>query len=165
MRDFDAVIEALTRRRLRPALVQALASPGLFVAMRDAADAVAIGHLLYGLRPVADSLRSMPDAGGFRAALTAVRTRLLHVGERPPRDQAAAYLQRRPAASASSRWASIIPTGRPLRKLSSSSAAPGRRVLRPCLENAVVDLSAVAGRIARRRGVDPWRSGRTAHRA
>lgn len=136
------ITELRERSGIKIPLVQEIASPRFAIASAPAGEAVAIGHLLYGLKPVADRLKG--DMTGIRPALAAIRSRLVHVGERLAGDAAAPYL-----ANATGRLG-VVPIGiqhgyRPIRSeaymIVGGAKAP---VLRPCLESTVVDLSAVA---------------------
>jgi alanine racemase len=75
-RGFAALLERLAAQGIRPPVTQVWASSGLQAAMPDVCNAVCVGHLLYGLTTVDDAVA--PPAG-LRRALTAIKTRLIHV--------------------------------------------------------------------------------------
>jgi alanine racemase len=138
---FNRIVRALAADGIRPRITQAVASPGLFGALDDPNNAVAVGHALYGLDPFAagSGLSAPLD---LQPALTAVRAKLVHVGSSPPMEDAASYLRHR-----GHRLLGVIPVGihhsyRPTDAdafvLVNGQRAP---VLRPCLENSVIDLS------------------------
>ncbi len=144
--DFAALVRTLEAAGLRPKVVQALASPALFAGLDDPGDAVAIGHVLYGIRPVGPDVSS-PGEARFEPALTAIRTRLVNVGRRPPDGQAAAYLRNVAGPTG------VIPVGlchgyRPTSPDAFVIAA-GRKVpvLRVCLENTILDLSGLGASV------------------
>jgi len=58
---------------------QARASSCIAVGLSDRANAVCVGHLLYGLTPFDD----LADIPGVRPVLRAIRSRLIHVGRHP----------------------------------------------------------------------------------
>lgn len=75
---FDALLRRLADAGIRPPVTQARASSGVAAGLGDAANAVCVGHLLYGLSPFSDDKAF--DLGGFRPALRRIRSRLIHVG-------------------------------------------------------------------------------------
>lgn len=140
--DFSALVSDLAATDIRPRTVQALASPGVFAGLPDPGNAVAVGHLLYGVNPVGPLIGS-PAAAAFRPALTAIATRLVKSGPKPPPGEAATYLSGTPGP------VGVVPVGishgyRPVDPeafvLVSGQPAP---ILRVCLENTIVDLSRV----------------------
>lgn len=142
-RMFDEIIAALRAENLEVPVVQSLASPGLATALADRGNAIAVGHLLYGMAPVADSLDA--DIGGYRPALRTISTTLVHLSRRLPGDSAAPYLR----AGIPDGLLGVVPIGihhgyRPFAPaahvLVGGVHAP---VLRPCLENTILDLSEI----------------------
>ena len=145
---FAALISALERDGLRPSITQAIASAGLFAGLDDTSSAVAVGHVLYGLRPVSPAFGDCSGVAKLRPALTAIRTRLVHVGRRPPEGEVHVYL--RNAAGA----VGVVPIGlchgyRPTASQAFMIVAGHKApILRVCMENTVLDLSnvhAIAG--------------------
>lgn len=140
--DFAALVAALERDGLRPPVTQALASPGVFAGLDDGSDAVAVGHVLYGINPVSPAMHS-PGGMALRPALTAIRTRLANVGKRPPDGQAAAYLRHVKGPIG------VVPVGLCHGYRPTAPAAfmivGGRKapILRVCLENTILDLSGI----------------------
>ena len=139
---FRALLTQLADEGIRPPVSQALASSGVFRLPLGEETTVAVGHLLYGLDPMAAG-ETQPGSLPFRPALTAIRTRLEHRGERRPGKEAAAYLKhvRGPLG--------VIPIGihhayRPV-DAEAFVLIDGKeaRVLRPCLENTIIDLADV----------------------
>ncbi|MBM3522433.1 MAG: hypothetical protein FJX57_05700, partial [Alphaproteobacteria bacterium] len=124
---------------VRVPIAQVLASPGLLTGLDDPHNAVATGHLLYGLTPVSAAMAA--DLGGFRPALRSIVSRLVHLGQIG--NDAAAYLRGRSGALG------VIPLGiahgyRPTPGESFVIVGGARApVLRPCLEGTVIDLSQV----------------------
>src|SRR5262245_573289 len=76
---FAALLERLAAKGIRPAVTQVWASSGLLAGLPDACNAVCVGHLLYGLSPVAPSVAA---AGELRPVITAIKTRLVHAAHR-----------------------------------------------------------------------------------
>lgn len=141
---FDGLLEALARTGIEPSVTQSLSSAGVAARLADRCNAVACGYLLCGLAPVAPELADLSD---FRPVLRAIKTRLVHVGRRPPGRRAH---EQAPYLGAGVSATGVIPLG-----LSSGyrSPAPGKQafvllagrrvpVLRVCLENTILDLSA-----------------------
>lgn len=84
---FTGLVRAIEAEHAFPIpYAQAGASAALLRAIPDELNTVAPGHLAYGLSPVPDT---RAEALGFRAALGAVRARLIHVGRREPGDDLA----------------------------------------------------------------------------
>lgn len=73
---FAALLARLAARGIRPPLTQVWASSGLLAGMPDVCTAVCVGHLLYGLSPVAPDVA---PASELRPVMTAIKTRLIHV--------------------------------------------------------------------------------------
>ena len=132
---------------LAAAGIAAMSSGGA-TGLANRCDAVACGSLLYAPAPVVDDLA---DLSGFQPALGAIRTRLYHVSNRAagrPPGSDADYLRHGVSVTGT------IPLGlneayrgpSPGR-VAATMLLRGRRVpvLRVCLENTVLDLSAIAG--------------------
>lgn len=77
---FDSIIASLAKRGLNVPVTQARASAGVLMGLEDASNAVCVGHILYGLSPMAAG--EVPIAG-FEPILQSVRSRLIHVGRHP----------------------------------------------------------------------------------
>jgi alanine racemase len=73
---FAALLARLAGRGIKPPVTQVWASSGLLAGMPDVCNAVCVGHLLYGLSPVAPDVAS---ASHLRPVMTAIKTRLIHV--------------------------------------------------------------------------------------
>ena len=74
---FDALLARLEERGLAPPVTQAGASASIAAGLSDRANAVCVGHLLYGLSPFADA--SVADLSAFRPVLAEVGSRLVQV--------------------------------------------------------------------------------------
>ena len=79
--DFDALLGRLAARGLTPPLTQARASACVAAGLSDRANAVCVGHLLYGISPFADD--SVADLSAYRPVLAEVGSRLIQVAEHP----------------------------------------------------------------------------------
>jgi alanine racemase len=138
---FETLIDGLARDGLRIPLTQISASPWLSTGLSDRQNAVAAGHLLYGLQPVNSRLSIAID--GIRPALRSIVSHLVHIGERLPGLAAAPYLR------GGTGLLGVVPIGishgyRPVPGEAFMIIGGVRaRVLRPCLESTVVDLAAV----------------------
>lgn len=73
---FAALLEHLGSMGIRPAVTQVWASSGLLAQLPDICNTVCVGHLLYGLSTVSDDVA---PATGLRRAMSAIKTRLIHV--------------------------------------------------------------------------------------
>jgi len=73
---FAALLARLAARGIRPPVTQVWASSGLLAGMPDVCNAVCVGHLLYGLSPVAPDVAPASD---LRPVMTTIKTRLIHV--------------------------------------------------------------------------------------
>ena len=78
---FDALLVRLAARGLTPPVTQARASACVAVGLSDRANAVCVGHLLYGLSPFTDDL--LADLSGYRPVLVEVGSRLVQVSDHP----------------------------------------------------------------------------------
>ena len=78
---FDALLERLDERGMRPPVTQARASACVAAGLTDRAGAVCVGHLLYGLSPFADA--SLADLSAYRPVLTEIGSRLIQVSDHP----------------------------------------------------------------------------------
>ena len=68
-------------RGLAPPVTQARASACVAAGLSDRANAVCVGHLLYGLSPFADA--SLADLSAYRPVLAEVGSRLIQVSDHP----------------------------------------------------------------------------------
>ncbi len=73
---FAGLLERLASTGIRPAVTQVWASSGLLAELPDICNTVCVGHLLYGLSTVSDDVA---PATGLRRAMSAIKTRLIHV--------------------------------------------------------------------------------------
>ena len=78
---FDALLTRLGERGLKPPVTQARASACVATGLADRANAVCVGHLLYGLSPFADA--SLADLSAYRPVLSEVGSRLIQVADHP----------------------------------------------------------------------------------
>ncbi len=74
---FEALLAALQRAGIDIPISQALASAGVLAGLRSRANAVCVGHLVYGLSPLEPGEAELV---GFSPVLSAIRGRLIHVG-------------------------------------------------------------------------------------
>ena len=78
---FDALLARLEESGRLPPLTQARASACVAAGLSDRANAVCVGHLLYGLSPFADA--ALADLSAYRPVLAEVGSRLIQVSEHP----------------------------------------------------------------------------------
>ena len=78
---FDALLARLEERGLSPPVTQARASACVAAGLTDRANAVCVGHLLYGLSPFADE--SLADLSPYRPVLAEIGSRLIQVSDHP----------------------------------------------------------------------------------
>ena len=78
---FDTLLARLAERGLTPPVTQARASACVAAGLSDRANAVCVGHLLYGLSPFADD--SVADLSAYRPVLAEIGSRLIQVSEHP----------------------------------------------------------------------------------
>ena len=78
---FDALLVRLAARGLVPPVTQARASACVAAGLSDKANAVCVGHVLYGLSPFADD--SLADLSAYRPVLAEVGSRLIQVSDHP----------------------------------------------------------------------------------
>jgi alanine racemase len=76
--EFDALLGTLAAGGISVPVSQARASSCIAAGLADRANAVCVGHLLYGLSPFAESYS--PAISGIRPVIRAIRSRLIHVG-------------------------------------------------------------------------------------
>ncbi len=77
---FDALLSKLDEAGIYIPVTQAMASSAVLAGLRDSSNAVCVGHLLYGLSPMAPG---EADLDGFSPVLASVRARLIHVAHHP----------------------------------------------------------------------------------
>ena len=142
---FEEMISGLKADGWRIPVTQAVASPGVVCGLTDGCTAVACGSLLHGLAPAASGIG---DMSGIRPLVRSIGTRLLHATNRPDdgnRETDAEYLRHGVRATGT------VPLGM---NAGYPTPAPGRTaymllrgrrvpVLRVCLENSILDLSAI----------------------
>ncbi|MDE0392860.1 MAG: alanine racemase [Rhodospirillales bacterium] len=78
---FDALLARLEESDRIPPVTQARASACVAAGLADRANAVCVGHLLYGLSPFADA--SLADLSPYRPVLSEVGSRLIQVSDHP----------------------------------------------------------------------------------
>ncbi len=78
---FDDLLARLEERGLAPPVTQAGASASVAAGLSDRANAVCVGHLLYGLSPFSDA--SVADLSPYRPVLAEVGSRLVQVSDHP----------------------------------------------------------------------------------
>ena len=78
---FDALLARLEERDRTPPVTQARASACVAAGLADRANAVCVGHLLYGLSPFADA--SLADLSPYRPVLSEIGSRLIQVSDHP----------------------------------------------------------------------------------
>ena len=78
---FDALLARLEERGRLPPVTQARASSCVAAGLADRANAVCVGHLLYGLSPFADA--SLADLSVYRPVLAEIGCRLIQVSDHP----------------------------------------------------------------------------------
>jgi alanine racemase len=141
MRLFDGLVRGLKECGKDIPVCQSLASPGILSGLSDAGNAMAVGHLMYGLSPLSDNSMHIVDLP-LRMALQSMNATLVHVGEPPPIHEAAPYLQPLSVKRLGVASAGIHHGYRPTHD-GAYVVIRGRaaRVLRACLENTIVDLS------------------------
>ena len=78
---FDALLARLDERGQTPPVTQARASACVAAGLSDRANAVCVGHLLYGLSPFADA--ALADLSAYRPVLAEIGSRLIQVSDHP----------------------------------------------------------------------------------
>ena len=78
---FDALLVRLGERGRSPPVTQARASACVAAGLSDRANAVCVGHLLYGLSPFADA--SLADVSAYQPVLAEIGSRLIQVSDHP----------------------------------------------------------------------------------
>jgi len=143
--EFDGLLETLASGGLSVPTSQARASSCIAAGLADRANAVCVGHLLYGLTPFDDAA----DVAGFRPVLRTIRSRLIHVGRHPQGSDVAiagSYGLRR------GRTTGVLPVGRssglgeldpaqPAHALIHGERAP---LIGISLEHTTIDLDGIA---------------------
>ena len=143
---FDALLARLDERGQTPPVTQASASACVAAGLSDRANAVCVGHLLYGLSPFADA--SLADLSAYRPVLAEIGSRLIQVSDHPQGSDIAiggSYGLRH------GRRTGVAPIGvaqglvRPVPGSRPQALICGRRapILAVSLEHLVLDLTAV----------------------
>ena len=78
---FDQLVGRLDRRDLLPVVTQAGASSSVETGLSDAANAVCVGHLLFGLSPFAEP--GIGNLDTYQPVFSKLRSRLVQVVEKP----------------------------------------------------------------------------------
>ncbi len=139
---FASLIEAIEADGGPVPVAQAIASPGIVARTDNRLNAVAVGHLLFGLDPMKPELSGRFQALGLRPALRSIRTTLVKAGAAPPEDGAAPFLRHVTRTG-------VVPVGlshgyrSPVEGTQSTMILNGRPVpvLRVCLSSTILDLS------------------------
>ena len=145
---FDALLARLDERGRSPPVTQARASACVAAGLSDRANAVCVGHLLYGLSPFADA--SLADVSAYRPVLAEIGSRLIQVSDHPQGSDIAiggSYGIRH------GRRTGVAPIGvaqglvRPVPGSRPQALIRGRRapILAVSLEHLVLDLTDVEG--------------------
>ncbi|MFM9845427.1 MAG: alanine racemase [Dongiaceae bacterium] len=140
---FAALLERLTSMDIRPEVTQVWASSGLLAQMPDICNAVCVGHLFYGLSTVSEDVAPATE---LRPALSAIKTRLIHVAHHAAGEDLAtggSY------GGKNARVTGVVPLGlgdgmrRPIDGQSLTLVLRGRRVpvLGVSLEHTTLDLT------------------------
>jgi alanine racemase len=140
---FEHLIEVIESDGGPVPVTQATASPGVVAGASDRLNAVAVGHLLFGLDPMKAEFSHRFEAFGLRPALRAIRTLLVKASTAPPGDEAALYLRHGVTRTG------VVPVGlshgypSPVGGTTATMLFAGRPVpvLRVCLSSTVLDLS------------------------
>lgn len=158
---FDALLARLGERGMAPPVTQARASACVAAGLSDRANAVCVGHLLYGLSPFADD--SLADLSAYQPVLAEIGSRLIQVSDHPQGSDIAignSYGLRR------GRRTGVAPIGvgqglvRPVRGSEAQALIRGRRapIVAVSLEHLVLDLTdiedAAVGDIVRLLGAE-----------
>ena len=147
---FDALLARLEERGRLPPVTQARGSACVAAGLSDRANAVCVGHLLYGLSPFADD--SLADLSAYRPVLAEIGSRLIQVSEHPQGSDIAiggSYGLRH------GRRTGVAPIGvaqglvRPVPGSRPQALIRGRRapIIAVSLEHMVLDLTAVEGAV------------------
>ena len=146
--EFDELLGTLAAGGISIPTSQARASSCVVAGLTDRANAVCVGHLLYGLSPFADDY---PAAlAGFRPVLRSIRSRLIHVGRHPQGSDVAiagSYGLRR------GRTTGVLPVGLSSGLGALDPAHPAHALVRGerapligvSLEHTTIDLDGIAG--------------------
>lgn len=143
---FDALLDRLAHRGRTPPVTQARASCCLAAGLSDRANAVCIGHLLFGLSPFADG--SVADTSAYRPVLAEIGSRLIHIGDH---GQGSDFAIGNSYGLRQGRRAGVAPIGvshglaRPVPGSRPQALLRGRRVpiVAVTLEHLVLDLDGV----------------------
>ena len=152
---FAALLARLAARGIKPAVTQVWASSGLLAGMPDICNAVCVGHLLYGLSPVAtDVARSERAAAGAERHQDPPDPCRPSCRRRRHRHRRAATAARTPASPAWCRSASATACAapRPARPCSAPGPRPARAGDRRIAGAHDLDLTDIDSPEGRRRG-------------
>jgi len=142
---FAALLTRLAGRGITPPVTQVWASSGLLADMPDICNSVCVGHLLYGLSPLAPDVA---PASELRPVMTAIKTRLIHVAHHAAGQDLAIGSQ---YGMKNARTVGVVPLGLGdgMRKAAAdhgmSLLVRGRRapVIGVSLEHTTLDLTAI----------------------
>ena len=145
--EFDELLGALAAGGISVPVSQARASSCIAAGLADRANAVCVGHLLYGLTPFGESYS--PDLSGIKPVVRTIRSRLIHVGRHPQGSDVAmagSYGLRH------GRTTGVLPVGRSSGLGELDPRQPGHALIRGqpapligiSLEHTTIDLDRIA---------------------
>lgn len=141
---FAALLTQLAARGITPQVTQVWASSGLLAGMPDICNSVCVGHLLYGLSPVA---ADVAPADELRPVMKAIKTRLIHVAHHAAGQDLAIGSQ---YGMKNARTVGVVPLGlgdgmRQAAERGMSLLVRGQRapVIGVSLEHTTLDLTAI----------------------
>jgi alanine racemase len=145
--EFDELLGALAASGIPVPVSQARASSCIAAGLADRANAVCVGHLLYGLSPFAEGYS--PGLSGIEPVVRAIRSRLIHVGRHPQGSDVAiagSYGLRH------GRVTGVLPVGRSSGLGELDPREPGHALIRGrpapligiSLEHTTIDLDGIA---------------------
>lgn len=145
LQHFEAIVTKLSEIGIQIPITQALSSPGIMCGLQDELSAVAPGSMIYGINPLGADLAPEFGRREIHPVLSAIRTRLTHVTRRPLGSTA------RPSWPKSITATGVVPIGlahgyrTPRNGRTAVMLVRGRRAIvhRVCLENMILDLSAI----------------------
>lgn len=144
--DFDRLVATIEDAGTKIPVTQARASSCLVAGLQDRANAVCVGHVLYGMSPLLDD--SIADLSGLRPVLRSIKSCLIHVMHHAAGSDIAIGGH---YGLGRAKTTGVIPAGmssglrRPLGKSPASALLRGTRVpiISVSLEHATLDLDAI----------------------
>lgn len=143
---FDRVLRRLEKKQLLPPITQASASSSIAAGLKDRANTVCVGHLLFGLSPFSDP--STGNVEEFDSVLCELQTCLVQVSKkRQGRDAAIASMY----GLRQDKRIGVAPIGtahglkQPMTEKTPLAIVRGKRIpiLAVCLEHLILDLDLV----------------------